>query len=221
MSFEWQLQTVSENDKDPSANVVDKPAPIDESGFWVRVLNVKNAAGQKSIALLAKWCELASHYHTETQMLKLERWFSINKKVVTPDRASLGQDTVSAIRLVKEVIRIHSDGQVSGIPVTHWMLQPARSAYYTYAYIAWFEASKPEADKTKQFIKGSRSPTGWCQEEVVGSNKSRWYVPGVSGFGVAWSRKKESCCSKQRTDEYTGQWQSEEYEDRRYLTVTH
>jgi len=30
MSFEWQVQTVSENDKDPLAIVVDKPAPIDE-----------------------------------------------------------------------------------------------------------------------------------------------------------------------------------------------
>jgi len=30
MSFEWQVQTVSENDKDPPAVVVDKPAPIDE-----------------------------------------------------------------------------------------------------------------------------------------------------------------------------------------------
>jgi len=29
---------------------------------------------------------------------------------VTPDRVSLGQDTVSAIRLVKEAIRIHGDG---------------------------------------------------------------------------------------------------------------
>jgi len=45
---------------------------------------------------------------------------------VTPDRVNLGQDTVSAIRLVKEVIRIHGDGQ--GIPVTHRMLQLARSA---------------------------------------------------------------------------------------------
>jgi len=73
MSYEWQVQTVSENDKDPLAIVVDKLAPIDEQAYWARVLNVKNAAGQKSIALLAKCCEQASHYPTETQMLKLER----------------------------------------------------------------------------------------------------------------------------------------------------
>jgi len=51
---------------------------------------------------------------------------------VTPDRVSLGQDTVSAVRLVKEAIRIHCDRQVSGIPVTLRMLQLARFAYSTY-----------------------------------------------------------------------------------------
>jgi len=37
------VQTVSENEKDPLAAVIGKPAPIDE--YWARVLNVKNAAG--------------------------------------------------------------------------------------------------------------------------------------------------------------------------------
>jgi len=82
---------------------------------------IKILLDKKSIALLAKWCEQTSHYPTETQMLELEQCFSINKKVVTPDRVSLGQD---AVRIVKEAIRINGDGQVSGIPVTHRMLQP-------------------------------------------------------------------------------------------------
>jgi len=43
---------------------------------------------------------------------------------VTPDRVSLGQDTVCAIRLVSEFMVM--DMQVSGIPVTHRMLQLAR-----------------------------------------------------------------------------------------------
>jgi len=46
------VQTVSKNDKDPPAVVVDKPAPIDE--YWARVLHVKNAAGQKMYCTLAK-----------------------------------------------------------------------------------------------------------------------------------------------------------------------
>jgi len=41
------VQTVSENDKDPPTVVIKKPAPIDE--YWTRVLNVKNAAGQKNV----------------------------------------------------------------------------------------------------------------------------------------------------------------------------
>jgi len=51
---------------------------------------------------------------------------------VTPDRVSVGQDTVSAVCLVKEAIRIHGHGQVLGIPVTHRMLQLACYAYFTY-----------------------------------------------------------------------------------------
>jgi len=61
------VQTVSENENYPPAVVVDKPAPINE--YWARVLNVKNAAGRKSIALLSKWCQQASHYSMETQVL--------------------------------------------------------------------------------------------------------------------------------------------------------
>jgi len=33
MSFEWQVQTVSENDKDPPTVVIDKPASIDEEAI--------------------------------------------------------------------------------------------------------------------------------------------------------------------------------------------
>jgi len=69
--------------------------------------------------------------------------FFHKQKVVTLDRVSLGQNTVCAVRLVKEVIRIRGDGQVSGIPVTHRMMQLTRSAYSTY---------KGHMDKRKQKI---------------------------------------------------------------------
>jgi hypothetical protein len=51
---------------------------------------------------------------------------------MTADHVSLGQETIGALRLVKESIRIQGSGQVSAIPVTHRMLQPARSAYSVY-----------------------------------------------------------------------------------------
>jgi len=128
--FSLIVATVSENDKDPPAVVVNKPAPIDE--YWARVLNVKNAAGQK------KYCTLGKVVRTSLKPLIIPRkcrcWtiFFNKQKVVTPDRVSLGQDTVCAVRLVKEAIRIRGDGQVSCILVTHRMLQLARSAYSTY-----------------------------------------------------------------------------------------
>ena len=151
---EWQVKTVSENDKDPPAVVVDKPAPIDE--YWARVLNVKNAAGHKKYCTLGKVVRASlslSHGNAD-----VERCFSINKKVVTPDRVSLGQDTVCAVRLVKEAIRIHGDGQVSGIPVTHRMLQLARSAYSTY---------KDHMDKKKAENEFKRKAKEQAHEQLI------------------------------------------------------
>ena len=151
---EWQVKTVSENDKDPPAVVVDKPAPIDE--YWARVLNVKNAAGHKKYCTLGKVVRASlslSHGNAD-----VERCFSINKKVVTPDRVSLGQDAVCAVRLVKEAIRIHGDGQVSGIPVTHRMLQLARSAYSTY---------KDHIDKKKAENEFKRKAKEQAHEQLI------------------------------------------------------
>jgi len=97
---EWQVRTVSEKDKDPPAVVVDKPAPIDE--YWARVLNVKNAAGQKKYCTLSKVMRASlSLSHGKADV---ERCFSINKKIVTPDPISLGENTVSAVRLVPELM---------------------------------------------------------------------------------------------------------------------
>ena len=62
----------------------------------------------------------------------VERSFSVNKNVVTAERVRLGQDTLCALRLVKEAIRINGGGQVSGIVITQRMLQLARSAYSVY-----------------------------------------------------------------------------------------
>jgi len=81
------VQTVSENDKDPPAEVVDKPAPIHE--YWARVLNVKNSAGQKNYCTLGKVVRDSlslSHGNAD-----VETWSMIfhKQKVVTPDRVSL------------------------------------------------------------------------------------------------------------------------------------
>jgi len=85
------VQTVSENDKDPPVVVVDKPAPIDE--YWASVLN---AAGRKKYCTLGKVVRASlslSHGNAD-----VERCFSINKKVVTPDRAVL--DKIQSVPFV-------------------------------------------------------------------------------------------------------------------------
>lgn len=93
-------------------------------------MSITNAAGLRKYGCLGKLvraCLSLTHGNAD-----VERSFSVNKQVVTADRVSLGQDTISALHIVKEAIRIQGNGQVSAIPVTHRMLQLARSAYSVY-----------------------------------------------------------------------------------------
>lgn len=125
----WRVKKIdSTDDEDPSAEPIEKPAPIDD--YWAKVLHLTNASGQKKYCTLGKVVRASlslSHGNAD-----VERSFSINKKVVTPDRVRLGQDTLCALRLVKEAIRINGGGQVSGIVITQRLLQLARSAYSVY-----------------------------------------------------------------------------------------
>jgi len=100
-------------------------------GYWAIVLNVKNAAGQKKYCTLGKVVRashLLSHGNAD-----VETWTMIFHKQESCDTWPCQswrryRPTVCAVRLVKDAIRIHGDGQVSGISVTHRMLQLARSA---------------------------------------------------------------------------------------------
>ena len=88
----------------------------------------------------------------------MERSFSVNKKVVTADRVSLGQDTINALRIVKEAIRIQGNGQISSIAITHRMLQLARSAYLVY---------KDHLEKKKAEIEMKRKASEQQREKML------------------------------------------------------
>lgn len=98
--------------------------------YWSKVLDMTNAVGQLKYANLGKVvraCLALSHGNSD-----VERSFSVNKRIVTSDRASLSEDTINAIRLVKDAIRCHADGCAINVVVTPAMVNNARSAHAKY-----------------------------------------------------------------------------------------
>jgi len=61
-----------------------------------------------------------------------ERSFSANKRTVTPERSSLNEETISALRMVKDAIRLFGEGHAFNIPVTDAVRHSARAAHQKY-----------------------------------------------------------------------------------------
>jgi hypothetical protein len=113
-------------------------------------MSMKNAVRLKKYSCLGKLvraCLSLSHGNAD-----VERSFSVNKQVVTADRVSLGQETISALRFVKDAVRIQGNGQVSGVPVTHRMLQLARSAYSVYQEQLEKKEAEIEKERNKKLV---------------------------------------------------------------------
>lgn len=93
---------------------------------WNHVLNRKNVLGHLKyphLAKVVKTCLSCSHGNADS-----ERSFSTNKHVVTAQRTCLAEDTVTAIRTVKDAVRF-SGGSATDIVVTGDMLQRVRMAH--------------------------------------------------------------------------------------------
>jgi len=89
------------------------------------VLDGKNALGEKKYPILdkiVKACLALPHGNSD-----VERSFSQNKKTVTVDRCNLNEDTINALRFVKESIRV-AGGSPVDIPLTNELLISTRCA---------------------------------------------------------------------------------------------
>lgn len=79
----------------------------------------------------------------------VERGFSANKRLVTADRACLGEQTVNAVRLVKDYMRTQANCQAVNVAVTPALLCSARSAYSRYKEFLEEEKKKEEGKKER------------------------------------------------------------------------
>jgi vacuolar-type H+-ATPase subunit I/STV1 len=111
---------------------------------WNFVLKRKNVLGQmkyNNLAKVVKTCLACPHGNADS-----ERSFSTNKNVVTSDRSCLHEDTLIAIRIVKDGIRI-AGGSATGVPVTSEMLERVRVSH------AKFKEWKAEQKKAEEHVK--------------------------------------------------------------------
>lgn len=147
------ITTDSESDVIKSSSGTEKGAVpscsrIDE--YWAKVLDIRTVTGTVKYATLGKVVLAAlalAHGNADA-----ERSFSANKKVVTPQRVSLCESTVTAIRLVKDALRCHADGKASQVAITPSLLQSARGAHRVYKVYLEEKTKKEEEEKRKRLV---------------------------------------------------------------------
>ena len=94
-----------------------------------------------------------------------ERSLSINARVVTKERASLGESAIVGLRLVKEAVRFHDPVNFApeNIPITKELKLSVRSAHATYQLR--LEEEKVEFQKRKDEMKRKREEIDQKEKE--------------------------------------------------------
>jgi len=141
VSDEWKLYAL-----DDLVLVEDDLKPYVVDSYWAKVLQRRNSLGQPKYSILGKVvkaCLSLSHGNSDA-----ERSFSSNKRTVTPERVSLSEETINAVRLVKDALRIRGGGKAINISVTHSLQQKARTAYSKYKEFQ--EQSRKKAPEEKK-----------------------------------------------------------------------
>jgi len=114
---------------------------------WRHILDRRDSLGQLKYLTLGKAvkaCLAFSHGNADA-----ERSCSVNKKLVTDERSSLSDDTIVAVRLVRDGIR-HHGGSTNTVTVNKDMLQRARASYARYKdYLSKKKQDAEEAEKQK------------------------------------------------------------------------
>ena len=100
--------------------------------FWKGVFKLQSVDGDSSYKLLPvvtkSSCVLAQ---TNAES---ERSLSVNARIVTKDRASLGEKSIVGLHVVKEAVRFYDSvhSRIEMIPTTQELKKSVRTAYSTY-----------------------------------------------------------------------------------------
>ena len=149
---EWKLYSLDDTISPGTAGTTDdavatevKLQRVDE--YWASVLTRCNITGGLKYAMLGKAVKAAlalSHGNADS-----ERGFSVNKRLLTADRASMSSETINACRLIKDALHNIADGESVNIVVTPALLQSCRSANAVYKQYLEDERKQKEDEQRK------------------------------------------------------------------------
>lgn len=112
---------------------------------WAAVSEIQSPTGEfkfRKLSQLANACLCISHGNAGP-----ERGFSLNKNVLD-DRHSLGEETIEALRLVKEAVLLY--GGVTKFPINRMLLTYARNAHSAFLnFLEMQKESKKKLEKEK------------------------------------------------------------------------
>lgn len=126
---------------------LDPDQPVRIEDYWSFVGKIKNVEGHQKFKILVKLvqiCLSVSHGNADP-----ERGFSENKHILD-GRESLGEESIVAIRLVKESVRLH--GGILNFPINRRLInlfENAKTAYDESQAIKKAQKAEQEAAKKK------------------------------------------------------------------------
>ena len=123
---EWKLYRAEEI---PKSVLYDKEENLKRiDSYRDYVLSTKNKAGALKYPHLTKvvqTCLSIAHGNAD-----VERSLSINKKILTPERTCLSEESLNGLRMSRDVVSMF--GKVADVPVTKELLSSVRQAHKKY-----------------------------------------------------------------------------------------
>lgn len=156
---QWKMLALDTTPPEWTCESDKTPPAIDD--VWFHVLNRRNALGNLKYCTLGKVvkaCLAFSHGNADA-----ERSFSANKDTVAAERSNLNEETITAIRLVKDGIR-QSGKSASDVQVTYDMINRTRSAHAKYK--VFLDEQKKEQERKVQEKKVTEAKAAQREKEV-------------------------------------------------------
>lgn len=139
---DWLLYMCDSNNKLEQWIVDHESDCSDICSYWDYVTRLTDVAGDrkyKHVEVVVKSALSLSHGNAAP-----ERGFSVNNSLLSKERLALGEETISAARVVKEAVKLF--GSVTGVPVTKSLIACSRKAHAEYVL-------QLEKEKTAQKMK--------------------------------------------------------------------
>lgn len=133
---EWKIYRAEDIDDD---KIYHDGTLIRVDHFWNYVLNKKNASGGLKYQFLRK--VVLTSLCIPHGNADVERSLSVNKKLVTPERSLLSEESVNGLRITRDAVSMYKS--IADVPVTKELLGSVRQAHKKYKERV--EAEKYEA----------------------------------------------------------------------------